>query len=83
MNKKLNSNSIRLATKKAFLIKEPKTEFVFWFPRKMAKIEGKNHHILNLWAPRGDWTLKMSRKGKNGNVLEEKEVNFEDLAEGV
>nr|DAO33617.1 MAG TPA: hypothetical protein [Caudoviricetes sp.] len=43
-----NSNLIEFTTDKSILIKLPKSDFVFWHPAKLVRINGKNNYRMSI-----------------------------------
>ena len=58
MKIELQSNAIIAETEKAFLIKVPKKDEAFWYPKRFCNFFGKNGYILSIWF--GDsFTIKV------------------------
>ena len=81
-NIKLNSNLIQGETGRAYLIKVPKQDWLFWYPSKLVRIMGKNGYLMSLGL-NSDMTFKLFRNGKGQynrfQKVEEKEVNFKTM----
>ena len=74
---KINSNSIVATSEKSYLIKIPKKDRAFWYPKRFCSFEGKSDYILKIWA--GDnFTIKtFSHENKRDKNYEEE--NFSDV----
>lgn len=73
-----NSNLIQAETAKAYLIKLPKSELMFWHPAKLVKLSGKNNYRMSI-SYTNEFKFKCFRKGKSGSILEERELDPEQL----
>ena len=49
MNITINSNAIQAETEKALLIKVPKENYAFWYPKRFCNQSGKNDYQLHIW----------------------------------
>lgn len=72
-----NSNLIQAQTEKAYLIKLPKSEFQFWHPKKLVRLQGKNDYHMTV-SFGDEWRFKIFRNGKGKynsfEKIEEKEI---------
>ena len=78
----LNKNSIKAETEKSFLIKLPKSEFLFWHPSKLCRRSGKGGYDLSV-SYTDTFTFKLFRNGKgqynNHTKIEEIKLTAKEL----
>ena len=70
----MQSNLVKGETERAFLVKLPKSEFMFWYPKKLTSFKGKNDYLMVL-TMKEDMELNIF---KNGNGMYNK---YEKIAE--
>ena len=49
MQLEFNSNAIKCETDKSYLIKIPKKDEAFWYPKKFVNFKGKSGHRMLVW----------------------------------
>lgn len=73
-----NSNLIQTETATAVLIKLPKSELMFWHPKKCVRTSGKRGYRLSIGYT-ADWKFKCFRNGKGKTTsftkIEERELS--------
>lgn len=77
-----NSNLIQTQTATAVLIKLPKSEYMFWHPKKCVRISGKNGYRMSIgYTP--TWNFKIFRNGKGKTTsftkIDEREITAEQF----
>ncbi len=79
-----NSNLIQHETDKAVLIKLPKSELMFWHPRKCVRTSGKGGYRLTI-SYTDDFSFKAFRNGKGRynkmEKIEERELSVPEFEE--
>ena len=81
-NINLNSNLIKQETAKAFLIKIPKTKWLFWYPAKLVRFNGKGGYMMSIGF-NSDMTFNIFQNG-NGKYnrfekIAQKTLNFDEM----
>ncbi len=78
MELRMHSNQILAEKGESYLIKLPKTELAFWHPKRFISRRDKGYTLMVWFADH--FTIKASRKGKRGDVLESWERSPEEVA---
>ena len=76
----IQGNSVQKETDKAFLIKVPKKEIGFWFPKRFCKFKGKNDYQMEIWF--GDNFTAKPIKLNTKTKIELEEISLSELLEG-
>lgn len=75
-----NSNQIDHETEKAYLIKLPKSDLGFWYPKRFINFKGKNNFQIEVWFGNMSWEIKVidrknkSSKNQDCSIAEAKEI---------
>ncbi|MFW6221982.1 MAG: hypothetical protein ACOC3T_00065 [Bacteroidota bacterium] len=81
-NIKTNSNLIQTESSNAVLIKLPKSELMFWHPKKCVRTSGKGGYLMSIGYTQ-DWNFKVFRNGKGKynrfEKIEEREMSVEEF----
>tara|TARA_R100000742_G_C4178812_1_gene14627 strand:- start:13 stop:294 length:282 start_codon:yes stop_codon:yes gene_type:complete len=81
---KANSNLIQNSTDRAYLIKLPKSELMFWHPSKLVRFRGKKNYLMSI-SFTDSFIFKCFRNGKGKTTfnkkIEEIEYNHKEIQE--
>lgn len=77
-----NSNLIEFTTDKSILIKLPKSDFVFWHPSKLVRVNGKNNYRMSIGYT-DSFTFNIFKQGKGQynktQKIAEKQITVEEF----
>ncbi len=78
------NNLIQAESEKAFLLKIPKEDWLFWHPKKLIRFSGKNNYRMSFGVC-NDMKFKIFKNGKGRfnkfEKISEKEINLDELKE--
>ena len=82
----LQSNLLKWETEKAYLVKLPKSDYTFWYPKKLCKFSGKNNYLIVL-NMKDDMEINIFKSG-NGRYnqtekLDEKKISYNEFLEFI
>ena len=79
-----NSNLIQFETERAYLIRLPKSELMFWHPKKLVRLSGKKSYKMTI-SYSDEFKFKVFRNGKGRfnfkEILEEKILSIDQWKE--
>lgn len=72
------SNLIQAETGKAYLIKIPKQDWMFWHPAKLVRFEGKSDYLF-IFSYTDEFKFKLFIKNKKCETIREKELSPSEI----